>query len=117
MHLHKPALLQMNAEWLKKLPAERLREVSIRRLDDVKELQDQLNQNPASQAPSKKPGAGEEENEVDEPHLPFIDNAAEQARQHGSIARYLSHGTRSEAVSRYFRPARAWNSPCCLSSR
>lgn len=70
MRLRKHDLLQMNAEWLKRLLAERLREVSIRRLDDVKELQDRLNQNPASQAPSKKPGAGEEENEVDEPHLP-----------------------------------------------
>jgi len=60
----------MDAEWLKKLPAERLLDVSIRLLDDVKEMQDRLNQNPANrsrpptnQAPWEKPGAGEEEDE------------------------------------------------------
>ena len=37
---------KMNDEWLKKLPAERLLEVSKRLLDDVKELHDRLNQNP-----------------------------------------------------------------------
>ncbi len=46
MHLRKHDLLQMNDEWLKKLPAERLVEVSKRLLDDVKELHDRLNQNP-----------------------------------------------------------------------
>jgi transposase len=46
MHLRKHDLLQMNDEWLKKLPAERLLEVSKRLLDDVKELHDRLNQNP-----------------------------------------------------------------------
>ena len=70
MHLRKHDLLQMDAEWLKKLPEERLLDVSIRLLEDVKELQDRLNQNPAnssrpptSQAPWEKPGAGEEEDE------------------------------------------------------
>jgi transposase len=70
MHLRKHDLLQMDAEWLKKLPAARLLEVSIRLLDDVKELQDRLNQNPAnssrpptSQVPWEKPGTGEEEDE------------------------------------------------------
>ncbi|KFB72608.1 MAG: hypothetical protein AW09_002205 [Candidatus Accumulibacter phosphatis] len=37
MHLRKHDLLQMNDEWLKKLPVERLLEVSKRLLDDVKE--------------------------------------------------------------------------------
>jgi hypothetical protein len=46
MHLRKHDLLQMNDEWLKKLPAELLLEVSKRLLDDVKELHDRLNQNP-----------------------------------------------------------------------
>lgn len=93
MHLCKNDLLQMDAEWLKTLPAERLLEVSIRLSDDVKELQERLNQNPASnsnppagQAPWKKPGADEDANEVDEPHLPFTNNATEQALQHWVIA-------------------------------
>ncbi|HYO87251.1 MAG TPA: IS66 family transposase [Candidatus Limnocylindrales bacterium] len=38
----------MDDEWLKKLPAELLLEVSKRLLHDVKELQDRLNQNPAN---------------------------------------------------------------------
>ena len=46
MHLSKHDLFQMNDEWLKKLPAELLLEVSKRLLHDVKELQDRLNQNP-----------------------------------------------------------------------
>ena len=37
MHLSKHDLFQMTNEWLKKLPAERLLEVSQRLLDDVKE--------------------------------------------------------------------------------
>ena len=58
MHLKKRDLLQMNDEWLRKLPPEVLFEVSKRLLSDVKELQDRLNQNsdnssrpPSSQAP------------------------------------------------------------------
>ena len=61
MHLRKHDLLQMDDEWLKKLPAELLLEVSKRLLHDVKELQDRLNQNPenssrppTSQAPWAK---------------------------------------------------------------
>ncbi|HNO72788.1 MAG: hypothetical protein J5X22_09080 [Candidatus Accumulibacter sp.] len=93
MHLRKHDLLEMDAAWLKKLLAERLLEVSIRLLDDVKELQDRQIQNlantsnlPASQASWKKAGADEEENEFDEPHLPFINNATEQALRHWVIA-------------------------------
>jgi hypothetical protein len=70
MHLRKHDLLQMNDEWLKKLPAERLLEVSKRLLDDVKELHDRLNQNPdnssrrpTSQAPWERPSDAEEEAE------------------------------------------------------
>jgi len=37
-----------------------------------------------------------------EPHLPLSNNAAEQALRHWVIARYISHGTRSEAGSRAF---------------
>jgi transposase len=39
---------------------------------------------------------------VAEPHLPLSNNAAEQALRHWVIARYLSHGTRSEEGSRAF---------------
>ena len=46
MHLKKRDLLQMDDEWLRKLPPEVLFEVSKRLLSDVKELQDRLNQNP-----------------------------------------------------------------------
>lgn len=63
MHLSKHDLFQMDDEWLKGLPAERLLEVSKRLLHDVKELQDRLNQNPSnssrlptSQAPWEKSG-------------------------------------------------------------
>ena len=68
MHLSKHDLFQMNDEWLKKLPAELLLEVSKRLLHDVKELQDRLNQNPdnssrppTSQAPWAKTGGSEEQ--------------------------------------------------------
>ncbi len=56
MRLSKHDLFQMDDEWLKKLPAELLLEVSKRLLHDVKELQDRLNQNPAnsSRPPSTK---------------------------------------------------------------
>jgi transposase len=56
MRLSKHDLFQMDDEWLKKLPAELLLEVSKRLLHDVKELQDQLNQNPgnSSRPPSTK---------------------------------------------------------------
>ena len=37
-----------------------------------------------------------------EPHLPLSNNAAEQALRHWVIARYISHGTRSEAGARAF---------------
>ncbi len=60
-------LFQINDEWLKKLPAELLLEVSKRLLHDVKELQDRLNQNPGnssrpptSQPPWAKTGGSEE---------------------------------------------------------
>ena len=43
MHLSKHDLFRLNDEWLKKLPAELLLEVSKRLLHDVKELQDRLN--------------------------------------------------------------------------
>jgi len=56
MRLSKHDLFQMDDEWLKKLPAELLLEVSKRLLQDVKELQDRLNQNPgnSSRPPSTK---------------------------------------------------------------
>ena len=56
MRLSKHDLFQMDDEWLKKLPAELLLEVSKRLLHDVKELQDRLNQNPgnSSRPPSTK---------------------------------------------------------------
>jgi transposase len=56
MRLSKHDLFQMDDEWLKKLPAELLLEVSKRLLHDVKALQDQLNQNPgnSSRPPSTK---------------------------------------------------------------
>ena len=56
MRLSKHDLFQMDDEWLKKLPAELLLEVSKRLLQDVKELQDQLNKNPgnSSRPPSTK---------------------------------------------------------------
>ena len=63
MRLSKHGLFQMDDEWLKKLPAELLLEVSKRLLHDVKELQDRLNRNPTnsscpptSQAPWEKAG-------------------------------------------------------------
>jgi transposase len=67
MHLSRHDLFQMDDEWLKKLPAELLLEVSKRLLHDVKELQDRLNRNPdnssrppTSQAPWAKTGDSEE---------------------------------------------------------
>jgi hypothetical protein len=68
MHLRKHDLLQMDDEWLNKLPADLLLEVSKRLLHDVKALQDRLNQRPTnssrppnSRAPWEKPrdAAGE----------------------------------------------------------
>ena len=68
MHLSKHDLFQMNDEWLKKLPAELVLEVSKHLLHDVKELQDRLNQNPdnssrppTSQAPWAETGDSEEQ--------------------------------------------------------
>ena len=55
MYLSKHDLLQMNDEWLKKLPAERLLEVSKRLLHDVKVLQDRQNQTPNNS--SRPPGS------------------------------------------------------------
>ena len=62
MYLRKHDLLQMDDDWLKRLPAELLLEVSKRLLHDVKELQDRLHRNPenssrppTSQAPWAKP--------------------------------------------------------------
>ncbi|RDE50325.1 MAG: hypothetical protein DVS81_12150 [Candidatus Accumulibacter meliphilus] len=56
MRLSKHDLFQMDGEWLKKLSAELLLEVSKRLLHDVKELQGQVNQNPgnSSRPPSTK---------------------------------------------------------------
>jgi hypothetical protein len=61
MRLSKHDLFQMDDEWLKKLPAELLLEVSKRLLHDVKELQDRLNQNPtnSSRPPSSQGTVGE----------------------------------------------------------
>ena len=68
MHLCKHDLLQMDDEWLKRLPAELLLEVSRRLLHDVKELHDRLNQNPdnssrppTSQAPWERVSDAEAE--------------------------------------------------------
>ena len=68
MHLSKHDLFQMNDEWLKKLPAELLLEVSKRLLHDMKELQGRLNQNPdnssrppTSEAPWAKTADSEEQ--------------------------------------------------------
>lgn len=55
MYLSKHDLLQMNDEWLKELPAERLLEVSKRLLHDVKMLQDRQNQGPGNS--SRPPGS------------------------------------------------------------
>lgn len=55
MYLSKHDLLQMDDEWLKKLPAERLLEVSRRLLHDVKVLQDRQNQTPNNS--SRPPGS------------------------------------------------------------
>jgi len=55
MYLSKHDLLQMDDEWLKKLPAERLLEVSKRLLHDVKVLQDRQNQRPNNS--SRPPGS------------------------------------------------------------
>ena len=68
MHLSKHDLFQMTDEWLQKLPADLLLEVSRRLLHDVQELQDRLNQNPdnssrppTSQPPWAKTGGSEEQ--------------------------------------------------------
>jgi len=60
MRLSKHDLFPMDDEWLKKLPAELLLEVSKRLLHDVKALQDQLNKNPgnSSRPPSTKAPIG-----------------------------------------------------------
>lgn len=52
MYLRKHDLLQIDDEWLKWLPAERLLQVSKRLLYDVKELPDRLNQNPENRSRS-----------------------------------------------------------------
>jgi transposase len=61
MRLSKHDLFQMDDEWLKKLPAELLLEVSKRLLHDVKELQDRLNRNPtnSSRPPTSQGAVGE----------------------------------------------------------
>ncbi|HRD93494.1 MAG TPA: hypothetical protein PK201_10245 [Accumulibacter sp.] len=51
MRLSKHGLFKMDDDWLKKLPAGLLLEVSKRLLHDVKELQDQVNQNPGNSSP------------------------------------------------------------------
>jgi len=85
MHLSKHDLFQMNDEWLKKLPAELLLEVSKRPLHDVKELQDRLNQYPdnssrppTSQAPWAKTGDSQEQSGAAD-EIGTADAAAETA--------------------------------------
>ena len=88
MHLRKHDLLQMNDEWLKGLPAERLLEVSKRLLDDVKELHDRLNQNPdnssrppTSQAPWERASEAEEVDQDSATEIDTEEAAAEQPRK------------------------------------
>jgi hypothetical protein len=59
MRLSKHDLFQTDDDWLKKLPAELLLEVSKRLLHDVKELHNRLNQNPGnSSRPPPTAGSG-----------------------------------------------------------
>ncbi len=87
MHLRKHDLLQLNDEWLKRRPAERLLEVSKRLLDDVKELHDWLHKNPDNRLASAHQSGtlGErQQGEVDQDSAPEIDTeeaAAEQPRK------------------------------------
>jgi len=74
MPLSKHDLLQMNDEWLNKLPAEQLQKVSILLLHEVKVLHDRLNQNPdnssrppTSQAPWERVSDAEAEEDQDSP--------------------------------------------------
>jgi transposase len=89
MHLRKHDLLQMDDEWLKKLPAELLLEVSKRLLHDVKELQDRLNESPTnssrpptSRAPWEKPrdpAEGKEASAETDPPEAAVETATDAA--------------------------------------
>ena len=102
MHLRKHDLLQMNDEWLKKLPPELLLEVSKHLLHDVKELQDRLNQNPdnssrppTSQAPWERVSDAEAEAEAGKDSPTEIDTAeaaAEGETEAGEAAEETAKG-------------------------
>lgn len=106
MPLRKHDLLQMDARWLKQLPAKRRLEASIRRLDGARECQDRLNQNPATRCAAR----------IDPPEGLWIHHAAtiERLRQRGEAHPADAHdslGTVIEAA------ARAGNSPRLLPFR
>ena len=68
MHLSDHDLRQMDEGWLEKLPEDKLRQVSARILQDLKEARDRLNQTPdnssrppSSRAPWEKGQAKEQE--------------------------------------------------------
>ncbi|MCA0367333.1 MAG: DUF6444 domain-containing protein, partial [Proteobacteria bacterium] len=102
MHLRKHDLLQMNDEWLTRLPAELLLEVSKHLLHDVKELQDRLNQNPdnssrppTSQAPWERVSDAEAEAEAGKDSPTEIDTAeaaAEGETEAGEAAEETAKG-------------------------
>jgi transposase len=81
MRLSKHDLFEMDDEWLRKLPAELLLEVSKRLLHDVKELQDRLNQNQAnnSRPPSTEAPWGKARDPAVEKETPVEAGAAETA--------------------------------------
>ena len=84
MHLSDHDLRQMDDDWLEKLPVDKLRQVSARILQDLKEARDRLNQTPdnssrppSSRAPWEKgqtenegPAPGEDESEAETPREP-----------------------------------------------
>ena len=86
MYLSKHDLLQMDDEWLKKLPVERLLEVSKRLLHDVKVLQDWQNQTPNNssrtpgiQAPWDRPAEASEAGRVGEADSAEAEDETEEA--------------------------------------
>ncbi len=83
MHLRKHDLLQMDDEWLKKLPAELLLEVSKRLLHDVKELQNRLNQSPtnSSRPPTSRAPWGKPRDAAGEASDARVENPREAAAE------------------------------------
>ena len=106
MRLSKHDLFQMDDEWLKKLPAELLLEVSKRLLHDVKELQDRLNQSAgnSSRPPSRE--APWEKEKARDPAAEKAEKAEEGAAAETDVAAETTEASTEGATPPPDRPSR-----------